>query len=162
MHIVLSGTQSTEQVQAFLRALPRALPRRDDRVLARGSGPAFTLTRWRVTSRDVLLPRVRVVVGSPSGTGCTATVSVRPSFVYLAVVVTPLLPLVAAAVPTSLLGVTQRLFLLGMAVFLAALFAFLAWADVPEYETDRDALLAYLRSAVDATDLPADGANRHG
>ena len=149
----LEGSADVAEATRHLQGLPRALPKRDDNVLCRGRGPKFVMTRWTGNGKEVLRPRVDVTLSSAGvGIGCSAGVRVSPARINASVALVPLLPLIAAAAPLSILHAEQRLLLILMAVALGLLFAWLAWSDVPDYEEDRDHLLKVLEQILSGQD----------
>ena len=143
----IEGNADIAEATRHLRGLPRALPKRDDNVLCRGRGPKFVMTRGNGTGKEVLRPRVDVTLTSASA-GCAAVVRVSPARINVSMIFVPLLPLIAAAAPLSILDAQHRLWLILMAFALGLLFGWLAWSDVPDYEEDRDHLLTVLEQDV--------------
>ena len=148
----LQGSAPFDFVVAELRAIPRALARRQDEVLRRGRGPRFVLTRWKMARGYALVARVQVTVEATEA-GTSVDAKVTPSPAHAVVLFTPLIPLVAIPFPVITPGEHIRLLLLGMAAFVAALFWGLAWSNVPEYTKDRAEILALVQSILDGEPL---------
>jgi hypothetical protein len=141
--------------------MPRALPGRDDYVLRRGKGPHFVLTRWKFQHNDTLVARLDVMVRA-TDEGTAADVRVSPVRAAAVMLFFPLLPLFALPVPELVPGSHFRLFLLGMAVVLAAVFWGIAWSNVPEYDEDRREMLNLVQSILDGEPLETSRTDKTG
>lgn len=148
----MEGPASLDSVLAEFRAIPRALPGRDDNVLRRGQGPHFVLTRWKFQDKDVLVARVDVQLHERGG-GTAADVKVSPAKVPAALLLVPIIPLLGLPLPELAPGQHTNLLLLGMAVVLAAVFWGVAWSNVPAYDEDRSQMLALIQSLLDGEPL---------